>query len=114
MPTSLSLNFHSNSCSHPLCFTISLSHTLSLSLSLSLSLLPRDPFTIKITGGPDCDVAGNLIRILFRDYGTNCKVVGIADGFGVAEDPNGLDSEELLRLVKESLPITSFKKVSFN
>jgi hypothetical protein len=51
-------------------------------------------------------------RILFRDYGANCKVVGIADGFGVAEDPNGLDREELLRLVKESLPITSFKKVS--
>lgn len=30
------------------------------------------------------------------------------DGFGVAEDPNGLDSTELLRLVTESLPITSF------
>ena len=29
----------------------------------------------------------------------------------MAEDPNGLDREELLRLVKESLPITSFKKV---
>ena len=59
-------------------------------------------------------MAGNLIRILFRDYGSNCKVVGIADGFGVAEDPNGLDSEELLRLVKESLPITSFSKVIFD
>ena len=77
-------------------------------------ILLRDPFTIKITGGPDGDVAGNLIRILFRDYGSNCKVVGIADGFGVAEDPNGLDSEELLRLVKESLPITSFSKVIFD
>ena len=40
--------------------------------------------------------------------------MGIADGFGVAEDPNGLDSEELLRLVKESLPITSFSKVIFD
>jgi hypothetical protein len=38
--------------------------------------------------------------------------VGIADGFGVAEDPKGLDREELLRLVHESLPITSFKKVN--
>jgi glutamate dehydrogenase len=70
----------------------------------------KDSFTVKITGGPDGDVAGNLMRILFRDYGNNCKVVGVADGFGVAEDPNGLDSEELLRLVKASLPITEFNK----
>ena len=45
-------------------------------------------------------VAGNLIRILIRDYKDTCKVVGVADGFGVAEDPNGLDPTELLRLVK--------------
>ena len=45
-------------------------------------------------------VAGNLIRILFRDYRDTCKIVGVADGFGVAEDPNGLDPSELLRLVK--------------
>jgi hypothetical protein len=36
--------------------------------------------------------------------------VGIADGFGVAEDPNGLDWTELLRLVELSLPVTSFDK----
>ena len=53
-----------------------------------------------------------LHRILYRDYGDNCRVVGIADGFGVAEDPKGLDKGELLRLVHESLPITSFNKVS--
>lgn len=82
---------------------------LDVALRRSLNIDPKkDPFTIKITGGPDGDVAGNLIRILFRDYGSNCRVVGVADGFGVAEDPNGLDPEELLRLVKESLPITSF------
>lgn len=68
----------------------------------------KQPFTIKITGGPDGDVAGNLIKILFREYGNNCKVVGVADGFGVAEDPNGLNADELLRLVDQSLPINSF------
>jgi glutamate dehydrogenase len=26
----------------------------------------KQPFSVKITGGPDGDVAGNLIRILFR------------------------------------------------
>lgn len=83
-------------------------HSPSLSPSLSFSF----SFSVSVT----VTVAPNYFlflccRILFRDYGANCKVVGIADGFGVAEDPNGLDSEELLRLVKESLPITSFKKV---
>lgn len=68
----------------------------------------KNPFTVKITGGPDGDVAGNLMKFLIRDYGDNTKVVGIADGFGVAEDPDGLDNQELLRLVDEGLPITSF------
>lgn len=84
---------------------------LDVALRNVLNINPhKDPFTIKITGGPDGDVAGNLIRILYREYGENCKVVGIADGFGCAEDPNGLDSTELLRLVHESLPITSFNR----
>jgi glutamate dehydrogenase len=84
---------------------------LDVALRNTLKIDPKkDPFTIKITGGPDGDVAGNLIKILFREYGDNCKVVGIADGFGVAEDPNGLNSKELLRLVEEALPITSFNR----
>lgn len=84
---------------------------LGVALKRVLNIDPvKDPFTVKITGGPDGDVAGNLIRILYRDFGENAKVVGIADGFGVAEDPNGLDSAELSRLVKESLPITSFNR----
>lgn len=82
---------------------------MAVALKSVLNIDPhKDPFTIKITGGPDGDVAGNLIRILFRDYGSNCKIVGIADGFGVAEDPNGLDAGELLRLFEAGLPITSF------
>lgn len=88
---------------------------LDIALRSVLGIDPNNqPFTVKITGGPDGDVAGNLMKILFRDYGDNAKVVGIADGFGVAEDPNGLDSAELSRLVEASLPITSFdaKKLS--
>ena len=51
-----------------------------------------------------------MLKILFREYGKNCKVVGIADGFGVAEDPNGLDSGELIRLFETTSPITGFNK----
>jgi len=69
----------------------------------------NQPFTVKITGGPDGDVAGNMIRILMREYGDQgVKVVGLADVSGCAEDPNGLDSNELLRLVHGALPIACF------
>jgi glutamate dehydrogenase len=70
----------------------------------------KRPFTVKITGGPDGDVAGNMIKILNRDYGANARIVGIADGSGVGEDPNGLDHAELLRLFKEGLPIGKFDR----
>lgn len=68
----------------------------------------KQPFTVKMTGGPDGDVAGNMIRILNRDYGKNARIVGIADGSGVGEDTDGLDHGELLRLFEEGLPIAKF------
>lgn len=82
---------------------------LESALNNSLGINPREePFSIKITGGPDGDVGGNLMKIMFREFGNNPNVLGIADGFGVAEDPEGLDGEELVRLVDASLPITEF------
>lgn len=70
----------------------------------------KRPFTIKLTGGPDGDVAGNMIRILNRDYGQNARIVGIADGSGMGEDMDGLNHDELLRLFREGLPIVQFEK----
>ncbi|KAG5460275.1 MAG: hypothetical protein BJ554DRAFT_7694, partial [Olpidium bornovanus] len=49
-------------------------------------------------------------KILHREYGANCKIVAIGDGFGVAEDPDGLDHGELLRLVEEGSSIVKFEK----
>lgn len=79
------------------------------------NLLPElgiDPkkqrFTVKMTGGPDGDVAGNELKILHREYGENARVTAIADGFGCAFDPKGLAWDELLRLVRESRPILDF------
>lgn len=72
---------------------------------------PREqPFTVKITGGPDGDVGGNSLRILHREFGENARIVGIADGSGCGEDPDGLDHGELLRLVDASLPISHFDR----
>lgn len=68
----------------------------------------RDTFSVKITGGPDGDVAGNIIKILARDHGNRARIVAIADGYGCAVDPRGLDQTELGRLVREGLSIVHF------
>lgn len=82
---------------------------LEVALKQILKIDPKaESFTVKITGGPDGDVAGNELKILHREYGDNAKVVGIADGTGCAEDPNGLNWEELIRLVNGNLPIDQF------
>jgi glutamate dehydrogenase len=74
-----------------------------------LGIDPRkETFTVKITGGPDGDVAGNELKILHREYGEKARVVAIADGFGAAYDPKGLAWPELLRLFRTGQPIASF------
>ncbi|MFW7381356.1 MAG: NAD-glutamate dehydrogenase domain-containing protein [Oligoflexus sp.] len=74
-----------------------------------LSIDPRkEKFSIKMTGGPDGDVAGNELKILHREYGENARVVSISDGFGAAYDPEGLDWVELLRLVTTNKSIVEF------
>ena len=48
------------------------------------------------------------MKILYREYGDNVKIVGLADHSACVEDPNGLDRTELLRLVHESLPLSDY------
>ena len=66
------------------------------------------PFTVKITGGPKGDVAGNLMRLMFETYGANARVVAVSDGHGAAWDPAGLDPAELLRLIDMQRSISAF------
>jgi glutamate dehydrogenase len=90
------------------------SEGVTVFLEVALRAVGIDPraqdFTVKLTGGPDGDVAGNEIKILHREYGSHAKIVGIADGSGSAEDPDGLDHDELLRLVGLSQPIAAFDR----
>lgn len=82
---------------------------LDVAVRKYLGIDPKvDTFSVKITGGPDGDVAGNLMRFLIRDYPDTVKIVGVADGFGVAEDPFGLDHTELLRLINANKSINHF------
>ncbi|HML78416.1 NAD-glutamate dehydrogenase domain-containing protein [Geobacter sulfurreducens] len=63
----------------------------------------RDPFTVKFTGGPNGDVAGNALRIMLE----RCPKVNIGlilDGTAALCDPEGADHGELGRiLLKEDL-----------
>lgn len=90
------------------------SEGLNVFVENMLRFLNIDPkqrdFTIKMTGGPDGDVAGNELKILHREYGERARVVAIGDGTGAAYDPAGLDWPELLRLFKASQGIASFNK----
>ncbi len=58
----------------------------------------RDPFTVKITGGTNGDVAGNAMRLL-RERCPRASLRLIVAGSGVLYDPEGIDWEELGRLI---------------
>jgi glutamate dehydrogenase len=74
-----------------------------------LGLDPRaERFTVKITGGPRGDVAGNAMKLLMREYGKNAAIVAVSDGHGAAFDPKGLDHAELTRLIESDLTIAEF------
>ena len=58
----------------------------------------RDEFSLKMTGGPNGDVAGNALRIMLE----HCPAVQIRlilDGTAALYDPNGISHDELRRIV---------------
>ena len=65
----------------------------------------KTPFTIKISGGPDGDVAGNAICNLYRYYRDTAKLVALTDISGTIFDPAGLKLELLVQLFEEGRPI---------
>jgi glutamate dehydrogenase len=70
---------------------------------------PREQtFRVKLSGGPDGDVAGNSIRLLIENYGKTAKIVAITDGTGFAHDGEGLDHQELMRLFREGKGVAHF------
>jgi glutamate dehydrogenase len=61
----------------------------------------KQPFTLKISGGPDGDVAGNQILNLYRYYPNTAKILAMIDVSGTIYDPIGLDLEILANLFKK-------------
>jgi glutamate dehydrogenase len=58
----------------------------------------RDPFSLKMTGGPNGDVAGNFLRIML-DRCPGMQVRLILDGTAAVYDPSGIRHDELRRIV---------------
>ncbi len=61
----------------------------------------KDAFSVKLTGGPGGDVAGNCLRLLLE----RCPLVAIRlilDGTGALFDPDGADHQALHRVVLKS------------
>jgi len=57
-----------------------------------------DPFSVKITGGTNGDVAGNELKLLL-EHCPKVQITSITAGSGAIYDPKGIDKEELNGLV---------------
>lgn len=76
---------------------------------LSMGIDPeKDPFTVKISGGPDGDVAGNEMLNLYKYYPKTAKLLAITDVSGTIYDPEGLDLETIASFFHDAMPIRSY------
>lgn len=72
------------------------------------------PFTVKMSGGPDGDVAGNEICNLFRFYPKTAKLLALTDISGTIFDPQGLDLSILVKLFHEGKSIRYYPPQKLN
>ena len=66
------------------------------------------PFTVKMTGGPDGDVAGNTMKLLAKYFPERAKLLTTTDGSGCGYDPEGFNWEGIMSLVNNGKMIASF------
>lgn len=94
------------------------SYGLNVYVEELLKYLKIDPkkeiFTVKISGGPDGDVAGNEILNLNKFYPKTAKLLAITDVSGTIYDPNGLDLPSLAILYEKALPIRFYPIEKFS
>lgn len=68
----------------------------------------KQSFTIKMSGGPDGDVAGNELLNLYKFYPKTAKLLALTDGSGTIYDPEGLDLKETAELFRKSVSIHAY------
>lgn len=59
---------------------------------------PEGKFTVKMTGGPDGDVAGNMMRLFAKHMPERAQLVAVTDATGTCYDPEGLNYTELCKM----------------
>lgn len=74
----------------------------------------KDEFTVKMTGGPDGDVAGNQICNLYKFYPKTAKLLALIDGTGTVKDPQGLDLKILIGLFEQGKGIKHYPPEKLN
>lgn len=78
---------------------------------LHLGINPaKDSFTVKMTGGPDGDVAGNQILNFHRYYPRTAHLLALTDVSGTIYDPKGLDLAACVELFKMNRTISYYPK----
>jgi len=65
----------------------------------------KDTFTIKMSGGPDGDVAGNQILNLYQFYPNTAKLLALIDISGTLFDPQGVDLKVMVELFHAAKPL---------
>ena len=73
-----------------------------------------DTFTIKISGGPDGDVAGNQILNLHKFFPKTAKLMALTDVSGTIFDPQGLDLKILAQMFHDVQPIRFYPPDKLN
>ncbi len=68
----------------------------------------KHPFTIKMTGGPDGDVAGNELLNLHRYYPKTAKLLALTDASGTIFDPEGLDLSIMVKLFEKGATLNQY------
>jgi len=94
------------------------SHGINMCMTEVLHYLDIDPqtdtFTIKISGGPDGDVAGNQILNLYKYYPKTAKLLAVTDVSGTIYDPKGLDLKILAKMFAKEEPIRFYPPEKLN
>lgn len=68
----------------------------------------QEPFTVKMSGGPDGDVAGNQLLNFYHYYPDTAKVIALTDATGTIQDKEGLDLSILKDLFHEGKGISFY------
>ncbi len=74
----------------------------------------KDTFTVKMSGGPDGDVAGNQMKNLYKYYPNTAKFLATTDISGTIYDPIGLDLKEMVRLFDLEQPLNRYNPELLN